>query len=441
MNHNQILAASGGSTRREFIKQTVTVAALAATVHRLVLPVYGQNQSARLTLLMDAGDPVVQQPPVSWAANQLREALKARGAAVVSADRIDQAPADSECLVVGSRASVIARQVLDSTGATLPAAPEALGLVRGKTGSRSVLLACGSDVRGLVYGLLELADQVTHSPAPLDALRGLDRVIEQPANPIRSITRAFTSVVEDKPWFYDKTFWTRYLTELAAQRFNRFSFALGLGYNSSVNVRDSYFYFAYPFLLAVPGYAVSARGLPEEERDRNLAMLRWISDQTAARGLHFQLAIWSHAYQFRNSPNVNYPIEGLTPETHGPYCREALTALLKVCPAISGVTLRCHSESGIPQGSYDFWPMVFDGVGRCGRRVEIDLHSKSIEHKLIAMALKTGQFSRPLSVYNKPRMLHTALSTLRAWTASFYSWRPLDFVRNKSLTICLGGWS
>ena len=75
----------------------------------------------------------------------------------------------------------------------MPDAPEALALVRGKARDRSVLLVSGADVRGLVYSLLELADRVTYSDAPLAALGSIGRIIEQPANPIRSIARLFTS--------------------------------------------------------------------------------------------------------------------------------------------------------------------------------------------------------------------------------------------------------
>jgi hypothetical protein len=67
--------------------------------------------------------------------------------------------------------------VLESAGAALPDKPEALGLVRGKVGTRSVLLACGSDVRGLVYSLLELADRATYSEAPLAALGSIERIV------------------------------------------------------------------------------------------------------------------------------------------------------------------------------------------------------------------------------------------------------------------------
>jgi len=59
-------------------------------------------------------------------------------------------------------------------------------------------------------------------------------------------------------------------------------------------------------------------------------------------------------------------------------------------PEISGVTLRVHIESGIPEGSHDFWATVFDGVKRAGRPIGIDLHAKGVDPKLIDMALATG---------------------------------------------------
>ncbi len=47
-----------------------------------------------------------------------------------------------------------------------------------------------------------------------------------PANRIRSIQRLFTSEVEDKPWFYDREMWPRYLAMLAENSFNRFNLPL-----------------------------------------------------------------------------------------------------------------------------------------------------------------------------------------------------------------------
>ena len=80
-----------------------------------------------------------------------------------------------------------------------------------------------------------------------------------------------------------------------------------------------------------------AAPLPDGERDRNLEMLRFISAETARRGLHFQLGLWTHAYQWIDSPNANYRIEGLSAERHAPYCRDALAELLRACPEIGGL--------------------------------------------------------------------------------------------------------
>jgi len=212
----------------------------------------------------------------------------------------------------------------------------------------------------------------------------------RPANAVRSMMRLFVSDVEDKPWFNDREMWPRYLAMLAENRFSRFNLSFGIGFDFLRNVEDAYGLFAYPFFLDVPGYKVRAKGLQDAERDRNLEMLRFISDRTRQAGLEFQLGIWMHGYIWENSPHPNYTIEGLNAENHGPYCREALGALLRACPAVSGVTLRIHGESGVAEGSYDFWRTVFDGVKLAGRKVEMDLHAKGIDQKMIDLALATG---------------------------------------------------
>jgi hypothetical protein len=212
----------------------------------------------------------------------------------------------------------------------------------------------------------------------------------EPANAVRGMMRLFVSEIEDKPWFYDREMWPRYFDMLAGSRLNRFHLAFGIGYDFLRQVTDAYFLFAYPFLVDVPGFRVRAGKLSAAERDRNLETLRYISEQAAARGIHFQLGIWMHGYQWENSPQANYTIDGLDAESHGPYCREALAALLRACPAVRGVTLRIHGESGVAEGSYGFWQTVFEGAPRSGRKVELDLHTKGIDQKMIDLALATG---------------------------------------------------
>src|SRR5258706_2355956 len=309
----------------------------------------------------------------------------------------------------------------------LPDVREALGLARGRAGGRPVLLAWGSDVRGLVYALLELADRARLAANPLADISSIKRVIQKPANRVRSVARLFASDIEDKPWFNDRSFWQRYLTELATHRFNRFSLTLGLGYDFPTDIRDAYFYFAYPFLISVPGYEVTAAPLPEAERDRNLEMLRFISEETARRGLHFQLGIWPHAYQWVDSPKANYRIEGLSSATHAPYCRDAVSALLRACSAISGVTFRIHGESGIAEGSYEFWKTLFEGVAGCGRRVEIDMHAKGMDERMVELALATGL---PVNISPKYWAEHQGLGDMQG------AIRPLEMPPREELDKC-----
>jgi hypothetical protein len=268
---------------------------------------------------------------------------------------------------------------------------EAVAIVPGTVDGRHVTTATGGDVRGMVYALLELADQAALEADPTAGLKNRKSVLEQPANRVRSMMRAFCSDVEDKPWFNDRAMWPPYLTMLAKQRFNRFNLALGIGYDFIRQVTDAYFLFSYPFLVQVSGYDVRVTNLPDAERDANLAMMKYIAKETVSRGMEFYLGLWMHGYEWINSPDANHVVEGITKENHGPYCREALRMVLTEIPEISGITFRIHGESGVTEGSYEFWKDVFEGVSTCGRKVSIDMHTKGMDETMESLALATNQ--------------------------------------------------
>lgn len=377
-----------GLNRRDFIKQTTLAVGTIGVGLSLEGTSYAAASPGTVQIVCAPEDLTAAAPPVDWAVGYLKEALVNRSVAVRRTGRIEQG--GDVVVVVASSHSALSNQLCATAGITAPHAEESLGLVPTKTGKRRVALVVGNDERGLVYGVLELAERVRFTRRPQEAFDFREPVLEKPANVIRSVARSFVSDVEDKPWYYDRDFWRRYLTMLAAQRFNRFNLMFGIGYDFTRGIRDCYFHFAYPFLVSPAGYDVKAVPLPDKERERNLETLRFISDETARRGLHFQLGLWTHAYRWTDSPHANYTIEGLTPETQGAYCRDALTALLKACPAISGVTFRVHGESGVPEGSYAFWKTVFDGVVGCGRQVQIDMHAKGMDQQMIDVAVGTG---------------------------------------------------
>jgi hypothetical protein len=366
--------------RRRFIQAAGATAALGSA-----------GGAARgVAIVLDPADSVAASAPARWAAKEFEDALSARGVAVHACERVAQAQPGDLCVLAAGFQSPVAAAVLKTAGVRAAPGPESLALSPGRVAGRAVLLASASDPAGLVYALLDLADRAANATDPLAALALRKPIVERPANAIRSIAKLFTSDVEDKPWYNDREMWPPYLTMLAAQRFNRFNLSLGIGYDSLNGISDAYFLFAYPFLLALPGYPVRVPQLPDAERDRNLEMLKFIGEQTVARGMRFQLGIWMHGYELLDSPKPNYTVEGLTRETHAPYCRDALRSLLKACPAIGGVTFRVHGESGVQEGSYDFWKTVFDGVSTCGRKVEIDMHAKGMDQQMIDVGLGSG---------------------------------------------------
>ncbi len=358
--------------------------------------------NGRACVILDPENPAASSEPVKKAAERLGLELEKKGVSCAVVDTAEASVDASICVVAAAPESQLARGF--SRGTPL-AAPESLRLSPGKVGPVSAVLVSAGDVRGFVYGLLELAERVRFGAQPLTALQLKQVLEEKPANEVRSVGRYFCCEMEDKPWFYDKAFWSGYLDMLVACRFNRFNFAYGLEYDFPRGVTDDYFHFVYPYLVDVPGYPdvrvmqlatpdgarlPSPVAMSSEERQKNFEMLRYVASETGARGLHFQLGIWTHAYQWTDSPKAYHRIDGLSPETHARYCRDALAIILKECPEIQGLTLRVHGESGIPEGSYPFWKTVFEAISSAGREIEIEMHAKGVDQTMIDIAVATG---------------------------------------------------
>ncbi|MFL6602533.1 MAG: hypothetical protein ACJ8R9_14525 [Steroidobacteraceae bacterium] len=331
---------------------------------------------------------LVRSEPVQYALGVLREATTA-------AHLTDDRAAAALHIHIALPDSLLAKPFSRSSSVTHG---ETVALIPGTHMGKPAILVTGVDARGIVYGLLELADRVRSSPDPLSSLHLPMPLIETSPNKVRSVSRGFCSEVEDKPWYYDRAFWTSYLDTLAAARFNRFALTFGLGYDFPRGVTGDYLHFPYPYLVEVPGYEEVhvEPALQPGERQRNLEALQFIAAETTRRGLEFQLGLWTHAYQWTDSPNSDHHIIGLTPETHAAYCRDALALLLRACPQITGLTMRIHGESGIPEGSHPFWRTFWEAVVAARtpegkpRLIELDLHAKGLDSETIAIARATG---------------------------------------------------
>lgn len=322
----------------------------------------------------DESDPLLKSEQVDWAVQRLLDA---------AADRTDL---DVASICICSPASDRIGEAAGLAGVSLPDAAESFALFT----ENDILFAYGADLRGLVHAITEIADRLRLAPGTL--LDGLPAV-EIATNQIRSICRAFASLEEDKVWFDDRQHWISYLDMLAECRFNRFSLALGLAYNypyHNPGITDVYFHFPYPYLLDLPDYGISVKELSAQEREANLATLKFIGREAKRRGIDFQLALWTQRYDFESASRANYTVTGVTPANHASYCRDAVAKLLEEVPQITGLTFRIHVEGGIGEGDYAFWQTLFEGLAQVGRPVEIDLHGKGLDHATIALARASG---------------------------------------------------
>ena len=255
----------------------------------------------------------------------------------------------------------------------------------------SKVIIYGHDTRGLIYAITEIADRIENQTNKKINFENIFyKTSETPKTKVRSISKCFESDVEDLNWFYDKTMWKEYLNMLITDRYNRFTLTLGMQYNYPYGnefIKDVYFYLAYPFLVKPRGYKIYAIGINKKIRDKNLNMLKFISDETSKRSLDFQLALWTQRYDFNNVPNANYQIKNI-PKNYAEYCRDSIKSILEKCQSISGLTLRVHVECGVKERDYKFWKIYFNSIKNIKRKINLDLHAKGIDNKLINLALK-----------------------------------------------------
>jgi hypothetical protein len=375
------MARSRKFTRRQFLQTAGAVAGGVALYNSLPSCAAVPTAAAgglSVNIVFSPADPVASSPQAQWAIGYLRQALMARGVAIRPEADLTISAEHSAALTV----------------------PEQFSLIPGNGGRG--LIAAASNPLGLVYALTELADRVQYATDVRAALTLPAAVTETPANRIRGIFRMFASEVEDRRWYYDREGWQKYLDMLVTHRFNRVNLSFGLTYDFSTNVSDTYTFFMYPFFVDVPGYKVRAiakngQPLPADEMKKNLDTLKYISDQAALRGIKFTLGIWTHSYRWTNSPNATHNIEGLDAQTQAPYSRDAMKIIIDACPGITGITLRTHGESGVPEGSYDLWKVIMSGImghknpDGTNRPIELDLHGKTMTQEMIDTAMTTGQ--------------------------------------------------
>ena len=232
----------------------------------------------------------------------------------------------------------------------------------------------GSDERGLMYGLLAAAEQIREQGR-------LVNLRQTPHTKIRGIRIFIHNADLERTWYFSREYWDGFFGMLARNRFNRFNLVFAH--------QTDYLAPPYPFWVALPEFPqIRALHVTAAERERNLEMLRYISDDAAAHGIDFTLGIWEQNIQdFRKPPMVPMT-EGLTAGNIGPYTYAALKKVLQLCPCISSVQIRTNSESGIPADrQLPFYrDYFFRAIKDAGRPVILDLRAWAVVSQMIDAA-------------------------------------------------------
>jgi hypothetical protein len=267
----------------------------------------------------------------------------------------------------------------------VPAAAESLVIKKLEAGSMGCLVA-GRDERGLVYALREVERSIATQPKEMPPLDSVINAVESPRLRQRALGVHLFNADVEREWYYSEEFWRFYLRRLSLDRFNQ----LTLTFSDQCN----YLCPVYPHLVEVPEFpGVKAEGVGPKERERNLKMLRRISELCDEYALDFHLSIWMQAPVPRYSAPVK--VSGL-PEglKLADYSAKALGRVLQECPSIRGVQLRMNEEAGVPaEQQTAFYRPMFQAIRAAsadkatGRPIALHLRLKGLQESTTQAAL------------------------------------------------------
>jgi hypothetical protein len=344
--------------------------------------------SVRVSLIQDAA----ASAPVRHGVEKVKAALQSRGIRYEESPSL-QAARGQIIIVAGlpSAAGVGAERV-KALGLTVPMAAESVLIRRADWKGKSLLLLSGSDDRGLMYSLLEVADRIGWAGNAADPLSEVHDTVESPSVADRGVTIFTMQQAQFENRLHDENYWAKYFDNLAHDRFNRFQvlFAYEM---------DGYMCPAYPYFGDTEGFpGVKVAGLSKDQQQRNAADLHRLIRMAHDRGLRVTLGFWCHYYQtstsFR-SVNQGQPVTGkvvgLSLENLIPYTRAALATFLRSYPEVDTVQFLMNPESGLKtKDAENFWSSVYLGMKEAAPNLQYEVRAKGVSDDLVEQGRNLG---------------------------------------------------
>lgn len=287
-----------------------------------------------------------------------------------------------------------ASKIINSVKGELPSVPEALILKKCRVDGKEVWACCGFDDRGLMYGLLDIADHIrwnTNNKMPLGELK---EISEHPDAKERGVSVYTMNRAYWESRFYDEKYWARYLDELAKNRFN--SLIVIFGYENGGFLAP-----CYPYFFDVDEYSdVRMEGITAQEQQKNLAALNRLIAMAHERGINFSVGIWDHIYRggvqrggipeddARFNNQKPYLVRGVNNENLVGYNLKALEKFVRLVKGLDGIQFRMHDESGLKREEQDkFWQSVFQTMKGIAPGLRYDLRAKGLPESVVQSAI------------------------------------------------------
>jgi len=334
--------------------------------------------------------------PVSHGLIKLTDALSAKKISFEQVGSLQEARGKLIIVAGLSSGEGAASQLLKTGKHQVPEVPEALTIRKTIWQKKPVWLISGFDDRGLMYGLLDVADRIGWSSNPKNPLSEVKETTEKPDVPERAISLYTMNRAYWESRFYDEAYWIRYLDMLAQNRFN--SMVVIFGYENGGFLAP-----CYPYFFDTEEFPdVKMVGITAQEQQRNLDALNRLIRLAHARSIKFSVGIWDHIYRggvqaggIAGMQNVSLkPVHGLVWGVNDAnlvtYNKTALARFVKLVPELDGIQFRMHNESGLKKNEQDsFWADVFKTIKASSPNLRLDLRAKELPESVIQSAINT----------------------------------------------------
>ena len=338
-----------------------------------------------------------QGMPFKHGLDELKKALKEKHITFEQVNSLTAVKGGSVILTGLAYSNGAAMELISKNNYAVPKVSEALTTQKTSWNKKPVLAVMGFDDKGVMYGLLDVAEQISWASDPKKPFSAVKEITEQPDVRERAISMYTMNRAYWESRFYDENYWTKYLDMMAKDRYNMLEILFG--YENGGFMAP-----CYPYFFDVDGFPdIRMTGITPAQQQKNLNTMNHLIKMAHDRGIGVRLSVWDVIYTggvqaggiagAENASNQRIPslVYGLNKGNLAAYTKAAFAKFVKVIPGIDGILFKSNNESGLQQNElYDFGLNFFRTVKQSSPNMEIVIHSKGITDSLLTAAEEMG---------------------------------------------------